>query len=79
MDDGLYSGLPFRIFYVLDGFNRESLAIESMRVPDAGDYIEISKPNNNAHIEQFNRSYRQEVLDAWLLRNFGKVRETSWA
>lgn len=106
MSDGLYSGLRFRTFNVLDDFNRESLAIETdtslpsrrlVRVfeqfkaerglpgilrTDNGpeflgeaftdwcryngillDYIQPGKPNQNAYIERFNRSYWQEVLD----------------
>ena len=106
MSDGLYSGLRFRTFNVLDDFNRESLAIEiSTSLPsrwlvrvfeqlkaerglpdilrtDNGpeflgeaftdwcryngillDCIEPGKPNQNAYIERFNRSCRQEVLD----------------
>jgi len=122
MSDGLYSGLRFRTFNVLDDFNRESLAIEidtslpSRRLvrvfeqlkaerglPDIlrtdngpeflGEaftdwcryngillaYIEPGKPNQNAYIERFNRSYRQEVLDTWLFRDLDEVREISWA
>ena len=43
------------------------------------DYIEPGKPNQNAYIERFNRSFREEVLNTWLFRNLDDVREISWA
>ncbi len=43
------------------------------------DYIEPGKQNQNAFIERFNPSYREEVLDTWQFRNLDEVREFSWA
>lgn len=118
MSDSLYQGSRFRLFNLIDDYNREAIAMEvdtSLRsarlvrlferieserpLPDILrtdngpeflgevftnwctehgifiDYIEPGKPNQNAFIERFNRSVRNEVLDLYLFRNLEQVRE----
>lgn len=41
-------------------------------------YIQPGKPNQNAYVERFNRTFRDEVLDLLLFLRIKDVREAAW-
>lgn len=43
------------------------------------DHIQPGKPNQNAYIERFNKSFRDEVLDPHIFSTLSQVRDISWA
>jgi putative transposase len=40
-------------------------------------YIQPGKPDQNAYMERFNRSYRGDVLDAWVFGSIAEVQDLS--
>ena len=119
MHDALYGGRRFRTLNVIDGGNREALAIEvgvsipASRVGRAHDqvialygrpdairidngpeltsqtltewaaarditliYLQPGKPVQNDFIERFNRTYREEVLNAYLVHSTAEPRRS---
>lgn len=71
MSDSLRNGRKFRTFNVIDDFNRECYGPEmisknlknwTLKNNILLDFIEPVSPAQNAYIERFNRTFRQEVM-----------------
>lgn len=117
MSDSLTTGRRFRVFNIIDDYNRQALcttpefSMPSVRVVanlkqamdiygkplqirvDNGPeflskifvqfcesesiqvkYIQPGKPSQNGYLERFNKTFREDVLDAYLFRNLDEVR-----
>ena len=82
MSDALMCGRPFRTFNVVDDFNREALAIEidlNLPVPRVIRVLErvllFHCYPEMLRVDRFNRTYRDELLDLYLFRTVGEVRQ----
>lgn len=40
-------------------------------------HIQPGKPNQNAYVERYNRSFRNEILDAYVFESLDQVRQIS--
>jgi len=120
MHDTLMNGRKFRVFNIIDDFNREALRVDpyfsissklvikildrlvlergaprAIRMDNGPEFISYAlsewafekgiklvfiqpgRPMQNGYIERFNRSYREEVLDANLFESIHQARELS--
>lgn len=120
MSDSLVTGRRFRVFNIIDDYNRQALCTASdfsmpsirvvghlkqaievygrpleIRVDNGPEflsrifvsyctaegidikYIQPGKPSQNGYVERFNKTFREDVLDAYLFRNLDEVRVQS--
>jgi hypothetical protein len=69
MSDALYYGPEFISRVLIDWCEENGVRIQ---------HIQSSKPNQNACIERFNRTYRNEKLNLYLFRSLREVREITY-
>lgn len=60
------NGPEFLSHILVDYCNQQDITLK---------YIQPGKPTQNAYIERFNRSFREDVLDAYLLESLYELRE----
>jgi putative transposase len=72
-------GLP-RVLRTDNGpeFLGETFTNWAKEVGMAIQYIQPGKPNQNAYVERFNRTYREELLDQYLFASLADVREATY-
>ncbi len=120
MSDSLVTGRKFRVFNIIDDYNRASLCITAafsmpalrvvsylkqaieiygkpvqIRVDNGPEfiarvfvnyclsegieinYIQPGKPSQNGYVERFNKTFREDVLNAYIFRNLEEVTRIS--
>lgn len=85
MHDQLSDGRSFRLFNVLDDFNREGLGIEvdlslpAVRVIRSLEQIIEwrSKPQQNTYVERYNRTVRYDWLAQYLFDSIEQAQESA--
>ncbi len=88
MHNALVCGRRFQTFNVVDDFNCEALGIEiELKIPEqlvsltlaqwggVLEFIKLSNPTKNAFIERYNRIYRKEIHDLYMIRTLNVARE----
>lgn len=63
------NGPEFISYALVDYCNRTGIHLR---------YIQPGKPTQNAYVERFNRSFREDVLDAYLFESLNRLREIAW-
>ena len=85
MHDQLEDGRTFRLFNVIDDFNREAIGMEvDFSLPSEWgirlEHIQPGNPQQNAYVERFNRTVRYEWLSQYYWRDLAQVQDfaTQW-